>query len=179
MDGNSWACLLLSRVLFQALLVQHRLIWKTVCGCQFCNLFSWTALWSSSSLLPTPAYSSPYLCSLSPLMHAEYRKQTNGFPKALLSCHSLTQKSIRGPYCHTSLYPRPHLHAIFVATRYILSHLEAFAQAVSVWNIFCRLSPSLPYSADPWCSSLYITSFRKSRDMGAPHMYCHSTPWLL
>lgn len=152
MDGNSWACLLLSRVLFQAPLVQHRLIWKTVCGCQFYNPFSRTALWSLSSLLPTPAYSSPYLCSLSPLMHAEYRKQTNGFLKALLSCHSLTQKSTRGPYCHAYCHASPTSCNLYCNRLHPLSPLGLCTGCVSAWNIFCRFSPSLPYSADPWCS---------------------------
>lgn len=94
-NGWQFLGLLLSRLLCQALQVQHRLSGKTACGYQFCILFSRTALWSSSSLSPIPAHSSRYLWSLRPPMSAEYRNGLTIFLKHFYHAILLLKKSAK------------------------------------------------------------------------------------
>ena len=68
------------------------------------------ALWSLSSLLPILLSSFPYLWFLSSLMHAEYRKQTNCFPKAFF-CATLLLKNLSAYVLSCSVVPnslQPH-----------------------------------------------------------------------
>lgn len=91
----------------------------------------------------------------------------------------LLLKNLEVPYyshlIQASPHPHPHPHAVSVATHYVLSHLQAVLAQNTLWRP--TLTPSS--SANSCCSSLYITFFGKSRDIGAPRVHSHSTPWLL
>lgn len=163
MDGNCWAHLLLSRVLFQ-------LSWYSIASSERQSGFQFFTLcfhgrhsgpclhYCQYPLLPVPASG---FCHLWCMLNIWNRLIVflKHFYHATLLLKNLQTCLITTTGFNLPCNLHPHPHAISVVIHCVWSHLQALMQAVPAWNTPCRPSPIPSSSANSYCSSLYIIFF--------------------